>query len=49
MDYAKDEEIPQINMTTLGLHKISLDNPLNFIIESGTSHSILRDQNILQL
>jgi hypothetical protein len=45
--YAKDEEIPEIDMTTLGLHKLSLDSSLNCIIESGTSHSILRDQKYL--
>jgi hypothetical protein len=42
--YAKDEEIPEINLTTPGLHKLSLDSPLNCIIDRGTSHSILRDQ-----
>jgi hypothetical protein len=30
-------------MTTTGLHKLSLDNTINCIIDSGTSHSILRD------
>jgi hypothetical protein len=34
--YAKDEDIPEINMTIPGLHKLSLDSHLNCIIDSDT-------------
>lgn len=42
--YANEQDQPEVHTTFCDINSISLDNPINCILDSGTSHIVLRDR-----